>query len=816
MSILAKVFRWSGWVILGGVVAIIALHIYNAIRLNVFELNRHVGAVVDRTEDVSRQALPEYQDLALARLAPSPVNGAFYRFDDNLDAARITDHSTDTSPDEDDISEFVFQLEFDGGPEPQLVAANGQSTMEQRDGFLIVTQGGEDFLATSGPLQIPVSSISEVIIRARADKGNRFRLLWAAEGRESAIDKNRLDLDLIADGEFQTYVVNVQDAFRRGVSMDENISMLGIAPSNVDGAVVEIEFVRLVSKLWKYEFERAGTSYESLDGDLRPVLHMISNQRLDYEVDVPADHPRMSFGAAALLENPPIEASISIVDDTGSTAVFASPTPSSELWQDEVVDLSRWAGQTVRVVFEARGDGQNVVFWSNPMIRSAPLRRFNVIVMLEDALRADHLSTQGHIRETSPEKTRLMNERGIVFENAHSQATKTRPSIASLMTGLYPTATGVWNFSDRLSDRYLTLAEIMRAQGFITASFIQNGNAGPYAGDHQGFSSLREAETLGETTQDVFGEHTLAWLDENRDNNFFLYLHSTDPHGVYDPPPPYDRWYREADPAAMVGTRRLPAADSIDPEWAETPSADARRILYDGEILHNDAVLGEFIRELDKRGTLEDTVLIFIADHGEWMGERGYWEHHPPGNRPVIHVPLMVVYPKAFPNPARIVESVQLIDVMPTILELAEVDTSELLMHGDSLAGLIQGNDPDRWAKRVTVSEEPMAMDRNDPCVCGSLFFDEWQLHGSTQGWPRRVKLEFIKSAVYRFREDGITPVTSFLPDLSIRILRNRALSRIQTANMSMWRTITEGEAGDIYKMDPDTLEELRGLGYVN
>jgi arylsulfatase len=813
MPLRTNLFRWLGRVVLAGAIASIALHVFNAIRLDVFELASNVETVVDRAETVSRQALPEYQDLALARLTPSPVNGDFYRFDDHLESAEIPDDSPAASPD--DINEFAFQLEFDDAPEPELVPAEGQSIVEKRDGFLVVTQGDEDYLINSKPIRIPLSSISEIIIRARADKGNRFTLSWAAEGKESTIDENRLDLDLIADGEFRTYVVNVQDAFRRGVTMDENISVLGIAPSNTDGAVVEIDFVRLVSKLWKYEVERSGTSYESVDGDLRPVLHMISNQRLEYTVEVPSERPRMTFGTAALFNDPPMNASVSILHDTESIRISSSDL-ASDHWQDEEVDLSPWAGETVRVVFETRGGGQNVAFWSNPMIQSAPRRRFNVILVLEDALRADHLSTQGYARETSPEKTRLMNERGIVFTNAHSQATKTRPSVASLMTSLYPTATGVWSFSDRLSDRYLTLAEIMRSQGFTTGSFVQNGNAGPYAGDHQGFGSLREADTIGKSTADVFGERTLAWLDANRDRNFFLYLHSMDPHGAYDPPPPYDRWYREADPGTLAGKEDLPNADALDPEWADTPSAEARRLLYDGEILHNDAVVGRFVDELDKRGVLDDTLLIFVSDHGEWMGEGGHWEHHPPGNRPVIHVPLMVVYPKLFKTPGRIAESVQLVDVMPTILDLAEVDDSDLLMHGDSLVTLMQGTDPARWAKRVTLSEEPTAMDRSDPCVCGSLFFDEWQLLGSARGWPRRLKSEFVKSAVYRFREDGTVPVTSFLPDLSVRILRARALSRIQSANIAVWHTLTEGEAGDIYEMDPDTLEELRGLGYVN
>jgi arylsulfatase A-like enzyme len=814
MSLRTNLFRWSGWVVLTGAAAIIVLHVVNAIRIDVFELAGNVEKVVDRAETLSGLAMPEYQDLTLARLSPNPLNGDFYRFDDNLESAKVTDNSSDTS--RDDGSEFAFRLEFEDSSEPELVAANGQSTVERRDGLLVVTQRGEDYLINRRPIRVPASSMSEVIIRARADKGNRFRLLWAAEGREPTIVKNRLDLDLIADGEFHTYVVNVQNAFHRGVGMDENISVLGVAPSNVDGAVVEIDFVRLVSKLWKYQLEQYGTSYESVDGEMRPVLYTLTNQRVEYAVEIPKQEPRLTFGTAALLEGSPVEATVSVLRDTESTRIFSSSNAATDHWEDEELDLAPWAGETVRIVFEVQGTSKNVIFWSNPMVEAAPRRRFNVIVLLEDTLRADHLSTQGHERETSPEKTRLMNERGIVFTNAHSQATKTRPSIAALMTSLYPTATGVWNFSDMLSDRYLTLAEIMRAQGFVTASFIQNGNAGPYAGAHQGFSFLREADTIGGSTEEIFGRRILNWLDNNRDRNFFLYLHAIDPHGIYDPPSPYDRWYREAPPDTLVGKERLRDADAIDPEWAETPNAEARRLLYDGEILHNDAVLGRFINELDKRGALDDTLLILISDHGEWMGERGFWEHHPPGNRPVIHVPLMVVYPKLFENPGRIEESVQLVDVMPTILELANVDNNDLLMHGDSLVPLMQGIDADRWKNRVTVSEEPMAMDRNDPCACGSFFFGEWQLHGTIRGWPGRVRSEFVKSAVYRFREDGIVPVTSFIPDLSSRILRTHALSRIQSANIALWRKITEGEAGDVYRMDPDTLEELRGLGYVN
>jgi hypothetical protein len=172
-------------------------------------------------------------------------------------------------------------------------------------------------------------------------------------------------------------------------------------------------------------------------------------------------------------------------------------------------------------------------------------------------------SFHGFPLPTSPFKDQMMEKHGIVFLNAVSQATKTRPSVPSLMTSLLPTATGVWDFADMLRDEYLTLAEILRSQGFSTASFIQNNNAGPQAGLHQGFSILLDNRSVSVKTEEVFGKRLESWLERNRDRNFFLYVHVMDPHGIYDPPPPFDQWYREI---ASVGTP-VPFDRILDPEW---------------------------------------------------------------------------------------------------------------------------------------------------------------------------------------------------------------------------------------------------------
>jgi arylsulfatase A-like enzyme len=315
----------------------------------------------------------------------------------------------------------------------------------------------------------------------------------------------------------------------------------------------------------------------------------------------------------------------------------------------------------------------------------------------------------------------------------------------------------------------------------------------------------------------VLGERLFSWLDEHRDENFFLYVHTGDPHGPYDPPPPYDVWYKE-----VAGTGEpVQREDYLEPPSVTDPTDEDRRRRYAGEIRHNDELLAAAVKKLDELGLSEDTLLIFLSDHGEFMGEQGHWEHHPPGLLPVIHVPLMMTYPSRFKEPKKIADVVQLVDVMPTILELAQIDDTDLLLQGDSLVSLIEGSEPERWRDRLAISEEPVAMTRDDPCSCASLMFRDWHVISSTWLWPadRTDPIlpdlqSFVKTHVYRFRDDPKEPfpTLSFLPDLYVRWLANDTVSSLREANQETWRKLTAGEGTDL-QIDPDTLEHLRGLG---
>ena len=123
------------------------------------------------------------------------------------------------------------------------------------------------------------------------------------------------------------------------------------------------------------------------------------------------------------------------------------------------------------------------------------------------------------------------------------------------------------------------------------------------------------------------GESLWNWLQGHKDRNFFLYLHIADPHGPYDPP------RRTTHPTAHLraAANRQVRQEVLDPPWVNSPTREGRIALYDGEIRHNDEVLRRFFARLKAEGLFDDTLFVFVADHGEHFGEHGVWEHRPPG-----------------------------------------------------------------------------------------------------------------------------------------------------------------------------------------
>ncbi|PYQ59690.1 MAG: hypothetical protein DMF53_18375 [Acidobacteria bacterium] len=315
----------------------------------------------------------------------------------------------------------------------------------------------------------------------------------------------------------------------------------------------------------------------------------------------------------------------------------------------------------------------------------------NVILYLVDALRADHLGCYGYSRPVSPHVDAFARQ-AVTFRHTVAQSSWTRPATTTILTGLLPRTHGVNGRRDKLSEQALTLAEMLQARGYHTAGFVTNGNVARSFGLGQGFETYELLPRKHSAATDV-NAAAAGWLESGwkRDAPFFLYLHTVEPHAPYTPPAPFrQRFAPEVHDELLTRMKVFHRLE--DGSLAPTPELRQSLLdLYDAEIAANDAAFGELIDLLARRGLWEDTVVVFISDHGEELFEHGGWEHGKTLHSEVLDVPLIVRAPGAG---ARTVQrQVQQVDVAPTILDLLELPISPVV-EGRSLAPWILGEAP--------------------------------------------------------------------------------------------------------------------------
>jgi arylsulfatase A-like enzyme len=209
-------------------------------------------------------------------------------------------------------------------------------------------------------------------------------------------------------------------------------------------------------------------------------------------------------------------------------------------------------------------------------------------------------------------------------------------------------------FQEMLSEEWTTLAEVLRSRGYATAGFSTNGHLVRGQGFAQGFETFDE--TCVWRRARCVTPRALAWLDSSAARGpFFLWVHYFDPHDDlarsdrrYDPPPPWDGLF--VAPGPPGGVARAMA-------------------LYDGEVRYTDSEVGKLLDRLTASGT--PTVVVVTADHGEEFLERGNWGHTKTMHDELVHVPLIVVPPDSAPVGRTVTANVGLIDIMPTLVDLA-------------------------------------------------------------------------------------------------------------------------------------------------
>ena len=794
--------------LVAGALALLAAH--DLERLGGERFERALVRLVERSDELARRAAHFDAERALAKLGSGTANGLLYRFDERVADASVEGDGRSANADASRTPDLP-RFELEPGETPTFAAPGGEAP--DPDGVLRLAATPGRPLVTRGPLAVDARSVGEIRIRMSAARGRRATLRWSDGERVLGM----LALVLIPGETMRTYVIDAASLLRDSLTYDWSgapvvIRELTLDPSDVAGDAVALDFVRFVSPLAAFGAETHGTRHADAGGELRACLFARTSIDLAYTLDLPPGDRRFRAGVAAVRGGEPVEVRV-LVGERGARRELARLSVTGrERWRELSVDLSHLPAGPATLTLSSTSAAPNVALWSNPALWTPPRKRTHVVVLLEDTLRADRTSLVDPALDTTPFKARLFEE-GVVFDNAFSQATKTRPSCPSLMTSLPPSATGVWDFADALDGRFVTLAEVLRSQGFETAAFVQNPNAGPAAGLHQGFSAVFDKDRMGRRAEDAYGDTAGDWIAAHEGRNLFLYLHLVDPHGPYDPPPPFDAPFRRDAPPADGTPRRA----DLDAPGAEQVSRAGRRLLYDGEVAHNDHALRAFVERLEAEGMLADTLLVFLSDHGEHLGEHDLWEHHPPGYAQVLHVPLALRFPGRLPAGARFAENVQLLDVMPTVLELVGIDPGGLLLHGDSLVSLIRGGDPEPWRERAVLSEEVMERrGARAPDAWGSLFVGRWHLLHSRSFAEKALLPGHAGMRLFDRAADPAerAPRRRFAADLLLQRRLRSSLRTLSENHARLWSAVTAGSGGAVLHRAED-LERLEELGYL-
>ncbi len=440
----------------------------------------------------------------------------------------------------------------------------------------------------------------------------------------------------------------------------------------------------------------------------------------------------------------------------------------------------------------------------------------NVLLVSVDSLRGDRIGSSGHPVATSPVLDRLARE-GVSFPYTVSPTSWTLPAHVSMLTSLTVAVHGV-GLGKSLDPARTTLAEAMREEGYRTAAFATGPWMTPAFGLHRGFerfantSAFTEGSFRGrdetrptlsahasshqEVTGEEIAQRAIAWLDATPEP-FFLFLHFWDVHFDYIPPAPFDDLF---DP----GYRG--SVDGVD--FASNPAVHAGmargdlehvEALYHGEIRFTDRNIGRVLEHLRASGRLDDTVVAVTADHGDEFFEHGQKGHNKSLYDEVVVVPWILRWPGKVPAGRTVTEPVRLIDVAPTLLDLASADPERMPeAMGRSTAGHWSGNPPD---------PAPAFMDL--------FLLPDFQFQGLRSAASKTmVKYDDAgtRAAVFDLVRD---PMERFPNAPSGRFESPfREFERTRDLMDSLREALPGGNAAAV-ELDPRTEAQLRALGYI-
>jgi arylsulfatase A-like enzyme/tetratricopeptide (TPR) repeat protein len=397
----------------------------------------------------------------------------------------------------------------------------------------------------------------------------------------------------------------------------------------------------------------------------------------------------------------------------------------------------------------------------------------NLLLITIDTLRADHLGCYGYKGVETPNIDKLA-EKGTRFVNTYAQVPFTLPSHASLFTSTYPMWNGVRdNAGPPLPEENVTLAEVLKQNGYATAAFTAAFVVDSFFQLNQGFdtyhdnfpprdSSLVPGEEGGlQRRADEVLVPALAWIDKNAERKFFTWVHFYDPHHPYNPPEPYRSQYRSCP--------------------------------YDGEIAYVDSVVGKLFNFLSEKRLTKKTVIVIVSDHGEALGEHGESYHGYYLYDSTLRVPFILSVPGLPSHAPQVALPVSLLDVAPTLLQVLGIPRPAQ-MQGRSLLASILGREQD---------PEPIYGES----LFANLHFGWGTLYAFRLGHHKLIQSK--RPELFDLEKDPGEKINLFAENRALATTLREKLEAMATR----YRRDPPEKAAP--KLSQEALNKLRALGYI-
>ena len=406
--------------------------VFNIFTMPIIGMLRSAATLEQKTSHLIHMASTFDQNKVLQKLKTNSINKNYYLFDQHLEMAKVDQNSFPAFKTASTAS-FSSGFNFDDADESVLVFHKAEHKI--KDGICFIKSSSGSFITNAQELSLSLAGLSEIEIRLKAKQGKELLLGLSSKPdaqwseRDKIVKEVMVDaftvpftdictvpLTIIPDNTFHTYSINIESKLATAwVTFDDKVRKFFISPPEIPGNDIEIDYIRFVTKKEKFSRTPFGETYIEKNGEFRKVLYMNTPGLLRYTMTIPPTTPYLSFGTGVLMPGDPVEFMVSLKIDGYEKVLFRETADDPDVWSFTKLDLADYAGKTVDVIFSASSRQGNIAFWSNPVLYTLPQERLNVIIVLEDSLRADHLSLYGYTaRETSPFLEKFARARGCV------------------------------------------------------------------------------------------------------------------------------------------------------------------------------------------------------------------------------------------------------------------------------------------------------------------------------------------------------------------------------------------------------------------